>query len=41
MKEVAKVLRAIKDNGDRSGTHLAELALWNKDVGIDIEIGGR
>ena len=23
--------------GDRSGTHLAELMLWNKDVGIDIE----
>jgi tungstate transport system substrate-binding protein len=44
MKDVAKALRAIKDKqapfisrGDRSGTHLAELALWNKDVGIDIE----
>ena len=23
--------------GDRSGTHIAELALWNKDAGIDIE----
>jgi tungstate transport system substrate-binding protein len=44
MKDVAKALRMIKDKhapfisrGDRSGTHLAELALWNKDVGIDIE----
>ena len=23
--------------GDRSGTHMAELALWNKDAGINIE----
>jgi len=37
-------LRTIRDKqatfisrGDRSGTHLAELALWNKDVGINIE----
>jgi tungstate transport system substrate-binding protein len=44
MKDVAKALQMIKDKqapfisrGDRSGTHLAELALWNKDVGIDIE----
>jgi tungstate transport system substrate-binding protein len=44
MKDVAKAFRAIKDKrvtfisrGDRSGTHLAELMLWNKDVGIDIE----
>src|SRR5262245_64178441 len=22
---------------DRSGTHIAELALWNKDAGIDID----
>jgi len=43
-KDVAKALQMIKDKqapfisrGDRSGTHLAELALWNKDVGIDIE----
>ena len=40
MKDVAKALQMIKDKqapfisrGDRSGTHLAELALWNKDVG--------
>lgn len=44
MKDVAKAMRTIKDKqasfisrGDRSGTHIAELALWNKDVGIDIE----
>jgi tungstate transport system substrate-binding protein len=44
MKDVAKALKMIKDKqapfisrGDRSGTHLAELALWNKDAGIDIE----
>ena len=44
MKDVAKALQMIKDKqapfisrGDRSGTHLAELALWNKDAGIDIE----
>jgi tungstate transport system substrate-binding protein len=44
MKDVAKALRMIKDKqapfisrGDRSGTHLAELALWNKNAGIDIE----
>ena len=44
MKDVAKALKIIKDRqspfisrGDKSGTHLAELALWNKDVGIDIE----
>jgi tungstate transport system substrate-binding protein len=44
MKDVAKAFRAIKDKqapfisrGDRSGTHLAELRLWNKDAGIDIE----
>jgi tungstate transport system substrate-binding protein len=44
MKDVAKALKAIKDKqaafisrGDRSGTHLAELALWNKDAGIDIQ----
>jgi tungstate transport system substrate-binding protein len=44
MKDVAKALQMIKDKqapfisrGDRSGTHLAELALWNKNAGIDIE----
>ena len=44
MKDVAQALRQIKDKqapfisrGDRSGTHIAELALWNKDAGIDIE----
>ena len=44
MKDVAKTLKTIKDKqadfisrGDRSGTHFAELALWNKDAGIDIE----
>jgi len=43
MKDIGKALRRIKDaaapfvsRGDRSGTHLAELALW-KDAGIDIE----
>jgi tungstate transport system substrate-binding protein len=45
MDDVAKAFKAIKDKqatfisrGDHSGTHLAELALWNKDAGIDIEI---
>ena len=45
MKDVAKAFQTIKEKqipfisrGDRSGTHLAELALWNKDVGIDIEM---
>ena len=44
MKNVAKALEAIKNKqapfisrGDKSGTHIAELALWNKDAGIDIE----
>ena len=44
MKDVAKALQMIKDKqapfisrGDRSGTHLAELALWNKNAGVDIE----
>src|SRR5581483_9063740 len=43
MKDVAAALHKIKDKqaafisrGDRSGTHIAELALW-KDAGIDIE----
>ena len=44
MKDVAKALQMIKDKqapfisrGDRSGTHLAELALWTKNAGVDIE----
>ena len=44
MNDVAQALKMIKDKqadfisrGDRSGTHIAELALWNKDAGIDIE----
>jgi tungstate transport system substrate-binding protein len=44
MKDVAKALRTIRDKqapfisrGDGSGTHLAELALWNKDAGIEIQ----
>ena len=43
-KDIARALQMIKDKrapfisrGDRSGTHIAELALWNKDAGIDIE----
>jgi tungstate transport system substrate-binding protein len=43
MKDVAKALQTIKEKqapfvsrGDRSGTHVAELSLWNKDA-IDIE----
>jgi tungstate transport system substrate-binding protein len=44
MNDVAGALRTIKEKqapfisrGDRSGTHIAELTLWNKDAGIDIE----
>jgi tungstate transport system substrate-binding protein len=44
LKDVAKAFEAIKaksatfiSRGDRSGTHLAELRIWRKDVGIDIE----
>ena len=44
MGDVAEALRTIRDKqatflsrGDHSGTHMAELALWNKDVGFDIE----
>jgi tungstate transport system substrate-binding protein len=43
LEDIGVALRRIKDKqapfvsrGDRSGTHLAELALW-KDAGIDIE----
>ncbi|MGA7330782.1 MAG: substrate-binding domain-containing protein, partial [Pseudolabrys sp.] len=45
-KDVIKAFRTIKEKqapfvsrGDRSGTHIAELALWNKDAGIEIEKG--
>ena len=44
MKDIAKAFQTIKEKqapfisrGDRSGTHIAELAIWNKDAGIDIE----
>ena len=44
MADVAVALTAIKDKqvtfisrGDRSGTHIAELAFWNRDAGIDIQ----
>ena len=44
MDDVAKAFQSIKDKqatfisrGDRSGTHIAELAIWYRDVGIDIE----
>ena len=44
LKDIAKAFAAIKDKsapfisrGDRSGTHFAELMIWNKDAGIDIE----
>jgi tungstate transport system substrate-binding protein len=43
-KDVIKAFRTIKEKqapfvsrGDPSGTHIAELALWNKDAGIEIE----
>jgi tungstate transport system substrate-binding protein len=42
--DIVTTLKAIKEKqapfvsrGDRSGTHIAELALWNKDAGIDID----
>jgi tungstate transport system substrate-binding protein len=42
--DIIAALEAIKEKqapfvsrGDRSGTHMAELALWNKDAGIDID----
>src|SRR5262249_33841408 len=44
MKDVAMALKAIKDKpaafisrGDNSGTHMLELKLWNRDVGINIQ----
>jgi tungstate transport system substrate-binding protein len=46
-KYTADALQMIKENqslfisrGDRSGTHLKELMLWNKDAGINIEKEG-
>ncbi|MGA7528186.1 MAG: substrate-binding domain-containing protein, partial [Pseudolabrys sp.] len=43
-QDVIKAFQTIKEKqapfvsrGDRSGTHIAELALWNKDAGIEIE----
>jgi len=43
-RDIAAALKTIKEKqapfisrGDRSGTHIAELALWNKDAGIDID----
>jgi tungstate transport system substrate-binding protein len=46
LKDVAKAFKAIKEKsatfisrGDRSGTHLKELMIWNKDVGINAENG--
>ena len=46
-KYAADALQMIKENqslfisrGDRSGTHLKELMLWNKDAGINIEKEG-
>jgi tungstate transport system substrate-binding protein len=44
MNDVAKAFQTIKEKqapfvsrGDRSGTHIAELTIWNKDAGIDID----
>jgi len=44
LKDVAKAFNAIKaksatfiSRGDRSGTHIKELMIWNRDLGIDIE----
>jgi tungstate transport system substrate-binding protein len=44
LKDIAKAFEAIKDKsapfisrGDRSGTHLTELMIWNKDAGINID----
>ena len=43
MKDISKALRTIKDKGapfvsrgDRSGTHIAELNLW-EDAGVNID----
>jgi tungstate transport system substrate-binding protein len=43
-KDVAKAFKAVKDKsvtfisrGDRSATHIKELMIWHKDLGIDIE----
>jgi len=44
MTDVAKAFKTIKDQqatfisrGDHSGTHLAEIAIWNTGLGVDIE----
>lgn len=44
LKDVGKAFKAIEakratfiSRGDRSGTHLAELRIWHKDLGVDIE----
>lgn len=44
LKDVAKAFKAIKaksaafiSRGDRSGTHIKELMIWHRDLGIDIE----
>ena len=44
LKDIAKAFATIKDKsatfisrGDRSGTRMAELMIWNRDVGIHIE----
>lgn len=44
LKDVSKAFEAIKaksatfiSRGDRSGTHFAELRIWHRDLGIDIE----
>src|SRR5207342_1726190 len=37
LKKVQAAQAPFVSRGDRSGTHLAELALWNKNAGIDIE----
>jgi tungstate transport system substrate-binding protein len=43
-KDIVAALKTIKEKqmpfisrGDRSGTHIAELALWNRDAGIEID----
>jgi len=44
LKDVAKAFKTIKaksaafiSRGDRSGTHIKELMIWHRDLGIDIE----
>jgi len=47
MTDIVQAIRTIKDKeatfisrGDHSGTHLAELGLWHKDAGINIQREG-